>query len=111
MNIAVSVDLPQVAGQKPAIVAQLFASLLGHLPVASKDIGATHFDHANVALRHRSAFDRDLQFNVRQRKTDGPGATLTVVGVRGVHIGFGHAIAFQNPMPGAGLKRAVGFGQ
>jgi hypothetical protein len=43
-------------------------------------------------------------------KADGAGAPRAVVGVRGVHVGLGHAVAFQDGMAGAGLEGLVGLG-
>ena len=38
-------------------------------------------------------------------------ATLAIIGVRSIHIGFGHAVALQNTLPGTLLELDVCFGQ
>ena len=62
-------------------------------------------------MRHLRGSVTDAQIDARQGQADCAGAAVAVIGVGGVHVGFGHAIALQNPVPGAGRPVAVGFGQ
>ena len=111
LHIAVGIDLPQIAGDKPAIGPQFFAGFFGHLPVACKDIGAPHFYPAHSALCHFGPVRHDPQLHPRQREPHSARTALALIRVRGVHIGFRHPIAFQNALTGAVLKLAVGIGQ
>ena len=48
-EIAASILHAHITGLEPAVVRELFGRLLGHAPVTCKDIGALHFDIANLA--------------------------------------------------------------
>ncbi len=66
-----------------------------------------------LAGGHRPAALRldDAQVDARQRAADGAGATLAVIGVGGVHVGFGHAVALEDLLAGAPLERDMGVGE
>ena len=51
LNLAIPVDEGQITRDKEPVLAQFFAGLFGHVPVALKDVGSAHFEYANLALR------------------------------------------------------------
>ena len=55
VDIAVVVDLAEVAGDEVAVVAELGLRLFGHPPVALEDVRALDLDHADFAARERRA--------------------------------------------------------
>ena len=52
----------------------------------------------------------DARLDPRKRKAYGTGPALAIVGVRGAHGGFSHAVAFEDPVLGTSFERAVGLG-
>ena len=111
MHIAIIIDPAQITGDKPAIRAQVLGRLFGHLPIASKDVGAAHLDPAHSTLGDPLAIGHQAQIDAGQRQAHRARPPLSVIGVGGVHVGFGHPVAFQNAVAGAGLKRRMRFGQ
>ena len=113
MNIAVFIHQPEIAGDEKPILPQFGGSFLGHLPVAFKHIGPADFDLAHLPLRQHlsGAGIGDLQLDIRQRQPNRASLARTIVWVGSVHVGFGHAVALQNTMPGARFKLVMGFSQ
>ena len=78
--------------------------LLRHAPIALEHVRALHLDDADFAGRDRRA---GLAGRRCARSTPGsgkptvPGAPLAVVGVRGDHVGLGHAVALEDRVAGA----------
>ena len=110
-DIAVGVDHRHVAGDEPAVRAQLFRRFLGHLPIALEHVRPAHLQHADLTRRHLFAFVHHPRLDPRQGKADGAGAALAVIGVRGAHVGFGHAVAFEDAVACSRLPLFVGFYQ
>ena len=50
----------------------------------------------------------DFQRDIWQGEPDGTGAAISIVGFRGVHVGFSHAVPIEVSVPGARLKRDMG---
>ena len=82
-DIAVGVDLAQIAGDEKPVVAQFGGGFLGHLPIALEHVRPAHLDHADLALRQGRAGVGvgDLQLDPRQRKAHGARAAFAVIGV------------------------------
>ena len=96
-----------------AIAAQLFGSFLGHIPIALEDIRSAHFDLANIPLGQcvpRGAVS-DFQLNPRKRKSDCPRTARALIGIRGAHIRFCHAVALKDAMTAALFKQLMSFRQ
>ena len=93
--------------------AKFLRGLLRHVPIALEDVAAAHLDDADLALRDCLAGlgIGDAQLDARQRKTDGAGAALAVIGVRRIHVGLGHAVALEDLLAGAGLEFDMGLGE
>ena len=112
-DVTVSADLTDISGDEEPVFAQFLAGFLGHFPIAFEHVGAAHLDHAGFALRH--LFARigigDLHLHPWQREAHCARAALAVIGVRGVHIGLGHAVAFQDPVASARLELLMRFCQ
>ena len=53
----------------------------------------------------------DPQLHPRQGQAHGARPPVTLIGVRGVHRGFRHPVAFEDPVPRARLEGLVGFCQ
>src|SRR6056297_3225300 len=100
MHIAVCVDLSQVTGDEKSILAKLGGGFLGHLPVAFEYVWPTHFDLTDLTGWQGicGLGVGNLQLDPRQGKADRSRAAFTVIWVRGVHVGFCHAVAFENAM-------------
>ena len=113
MHIAALVDLAEIAGDEEAVRPELRRRLLGHAPVPLEDVGALDLDHADLALGHRRARIgiADAGQDAGQGHAHGASDPVALIGVRGVHVGFGHAVAFENRMAGACPPFPVGFGQ
>ncbi len=112
-DIAIRVDDAEITGDEEAVGAEFGFGLFRHAPIAFEDIGAAHFDHADLSLRQGAAGfgigDADL--DPRQRQTHRSGNTRAVIGIRRVHVGFGHAVAFEDGVAGARLPVAMGLAQ
>ena len=89
------------------------AGLLRHPPVALEDVRSAHFENADLAVGDRvpPLLVDHAQLDIRKREADRAGAPLAVVGVRGVHVRFGHAVAFENAMAGPLLEGDMRFGK
>src|SRR5690606_4801634 len=108
-DIAPGVDLADIAGDQVAVGPEFRPGLFRHAPVALEHIGAADLDHADLFHRELLAglgID-DAQRHPRQRETDRAGDTLAVIGVRGQHVGLGHAVALEDPEAGLALELAV----
>ncbi len=53
----------------------------------------------------------DAHGDAGQRMADRAGHPVAVIGVRGVHVGFGHAVAFEHGVTGARGPFAMGVGE
>ena len=79
-----------------------------------KDVRPAHLDHADLA---RAPAGRPLSGSVMRTSTPGsgsptePGNALAVIGVRGVHAGLGHAVAFEDRVAGALAEGAMRVGE
>ena len=113
MHIAALVDLAEIAGDEEAVGPELRRRLLGHAPVPLENVRALDLDHADLALRDRRARVgiADAGGHARQGHAHGARDPVAVIGVRGVHVGFGHAVAFENGVTGARPPFPMGFGQ
>ena len=80
-------------GNADEIFAQFFGGFFRHPPVSLKHIGASDFDHADLARGHGyTNLIRDTHLLPRQRITDGSGNSLTLQGIAGVNNGFTHTV-------------------
>ena len=113
LHVAVFVDAAQIPGDEKPVLPQFGGGLFRHVPVALKHVRPAHLDHANVAGGQGRAGVgiRDLQFHAGKRQADRTGAALTLVGVRCVHVGFRHPVAFEDAVPGTFLEPGMGFRQ
>ncbi len=110
-DIAVGVDPCHVTRDEPAVRLQFLGCLFWHLPIALKHIRAAHFQHADFAGWHLGPVFHHPRLHARQRKAHGACATLSLVGVRRAHIGFGHPVAFENTVTCPHLPLFVGIDQ
>ena len=113
MDIAARVDHAEIAGDEEAIGAELGPGLLRIAPIALKDIGTLDLDHPGLAQRNLGAAlrVRDAQIHPRQGKPHGARDALPVIGVGGIHIGLGHAVALEDRVARARRPGPVGLGQ
>ena len=101
-----------VAGDEEAVVAKLGRGLVGHAPIPPEHVRPADFEDAGFPPRNLVAVVvGDAGLDPRQRKSDGAGHALPVVGVGGDHPRFGHAVALENPVPGSLLEGAEGIGE
>jgi hypothetical protein len=94
--------------------AEFLLRLLRHLPVAGKTLGPftsmMPISPSGRTLPLSASTMRKL--HARQREADGARAPFAVIGVGGVHVGLGHAVALENAVAGALRSNSyVGFGQ
>ena len=76
--------------------------LFGHPEISGEDVGAADLDAARLAARKLAPFVvHDAQGNAGERHADGARAALAVVGVGRDHPRFGHAVPFEDGVPGA----------
>ena len=113
MQVAIIIELPQITADEKTVVAQFKRRFFGLAPVAKKYIWPTYFNHANLPGGQGNTGFRigDPDFDAGQRKPDATGTTLSDVGIRSIHIGFGHSITFENTVPGPLLEFDMGFGK
>ena len=113
LHIAVFVNQPQIAGDKEPVRAQFSGGFFGHLPIALENIRAAYLNNANLSLRQGlSGFGvANLELDTRQRRAHRAPASRSVIGVRRVHIGLRHPVAFQNAVTCAFFELLVGFRQ
>ena len=113
IDVAARVDVAEVARDEEAVLAELGLGLLGHPPIALEHVGAADLDHPDFALRQYGAGlgvgDADL--HARQRHADAARDPVAVIGVGGVHVGLGHAVALEDGVAGAGAELLVGLGR
>ena len=110
--IAVRVLHPQIASDEKPVCTQLLCCFLGHVPIALKHIRPAYLNNACLASRQFRAIGiTDAQLNIRQRQANGACPPRALIGVGGVHVGFRHAIAFQNPVAGPRLEGRMGISQ
>jgi hypothetical protein len=78
-----------------------------------KDVGALYLDHADLAVRQALPVSgsHTRKLHARQREADGARAAFAVIGVGGVHVGLGHAVALEDAVAGALFELYMGFGQ
>ena len=113
MDISIGINHAQIPSDEKPIAAQLFGSFLGHIPIALEDICSAHFDLANIPLGQcfaRGAVS-DFQLNPRKRKSDCTCTARALIGIRGAHIRFCHAVALQDAMTAALFKQLMRFRQ
>src|SRR6185437_16198389 len=113
VDIALAVDLAEIAGDEEAVVAEFRLGLLRHAPIALEHIRALDLDHADrVSGDHLAGFGiGDAHGNAGQRMADSAGDAFTVIRIGRVHVGFGHAVALEHGMTGTRKPFAVGFGE
>ena len=113
VNIALRVDLADIAGDEKPVRAKLGLGLLRHTPIAAEHVRTLDLDDADVSVRQDPPGLRvgDAQADARQRKADGAGNASAIVGIGCIHAGFGHTIAFENGMARLFLKFTMGFRQ
>ena len=113
VHITALIDLADIAGDEEAVGAEFGLGLFRHAPIAGKHIRPLHLDAAGLALRQFLAGFGigDAQFNARQREADRAGDAIAVIRVRRVHVGLGHAVAFENGVTGPLLEFDMRFGE
>ena len=112
-DVAARVDPSEIAGDEETVGAELGRGLVGHPPIALEDVRAADLDHAELAVGQWSAGlgigDADL--DPRQGKADRAGDAVAVIGVGGVHVGLGHAVALEDGVTGAVPEFPVRLGE
>jgi len=113
VHVVARIDHAEIAGDEEAVWTELGLGLLRHAPIALEHVRALHLDHADLALRHeRAGFGiGDTHADARQREADGAGDAVAVIGVRRDHVGFGHAVAFENGVADPRSPFAMRFGE
>src|SRR5206468_12434690 len=103
VHIALVVDLAEIAGDEKAVVAEFGLGLLRHPPITLEYVRALDLDHADGVARNLLAGlgIGDAHGHAGQGMADRAGHALAVIGVRGVHVGFGHAVTFEHGVAGA----------
>jgi hypothetical protein len=75
--------------------------------------GPPHLDHADLVLpsTRPPLGIGDAKVHARQGEAHGARDALAVVGVRGVHVGLGHAVALEDGVARSGLPLPVRVGE
>ena len=113
MDVALVVDLAEVAGDEEAVAAEFGLGLLRHPPVALEHVRALDLDHADGVPRELLAGlgIGDPHRDAGQREADGARHAIALIGVRRIHVGLGHAVALEHGMAGACRPFAMGVGE
>src|SRR6202042_3823 len=105
VDVAIVINIGQVAGDEIPVSAKLLLRLLRHPPIAGEDVRPFDLDDADLpSLNRRATLEvGDAYANLRKRKTDRARPAFAVVRVRCDHVGFGHAVPLKDreagPLP------------
>src|SRR6056297_318883 len=112
-EVAVCVERAEITGDEEAVLTELGRRLFRHFPVALEDVRAPDLDLPDVARRKGPAGGRVRHPDLYawQWRADRACPPFAVVGVRGVHAGLGHAVAFEDAVAGPGREFLVRIGQ
>ena len=83
VDVAVFVDLPQIASNEEPVASQLGRGFLGHLPIALEYVWSANFNLSHSILGQSSAsFGVSyLHLHPWKRKSDRARAPLTIIGI------------------------------
>ena len=112
VQIAGLVEAPDIAGDEIAVRPERGGGLVRRPPIAGEDVGAAHLDDAGFALRQDGPVRRgDAQRDAGQRLSGRSRDPRPGERVRGHHHGLGHAVAFQDLVPGLAPERRPDVGR
>src|SRR5712692_6165265 len=109
-DVIVFADLRQISGLEVAIFSKILRGLFRRAPISFEHIVAAHLQFADSSRRYRPpVLVRDARRHPGQWRSDRAGDAPAIERVRGVHPGFGHAVAFQDEMAGALMEFVEGL--
>src|SRR4029077_16735147 len=113
VNVAIVINVGQVAGCKIPVSAKLLLRFLRHPPIAGEDVRPLDLDHADFASLNRRATLEvgDAHADSWKRETDRTRPAFAVVRIGCDHVGFGHAVALENREASAGPPSSVSLGE
>src|SRR5699024_2324240 len=102
-----------IAADEEPRVTNFLLCFLRVAPVPVKYVGTAYFNGTDLAGRKfcTGLGFSDNNFDAGQWEAHTAGTALTAIGVGGVHPRFGHAVAFQDVVPGALGERGMIRGQ
>src|SRR5690606_37440576 len=105
-EVAVRIQLTDVAGAEPAVGGEFLARLFGHAPVTGEHVRSLDLHHAGRADgQRRIRVVGDAKLHAGQRYAYGTAAAFAGIRIGGDHARFGHAVAFQEDVTGPRAPR------
>src|SRR5262249_15116798 len=96
VEITALVELAEVPGNEIAVLPEILGGLVRHLPIAFGNIRSPDFDHADAPRRGPAGFRiGNANVHTRKHQAHASGYTVAGIGVRAVHVRFGHAVPFE----------------
>src|SRR6185437_9808135 len=88
MDIAIAVDLAEIARDEEAVVAEFGPGLFRHPPIALEHVGSLDLDHSDAVARDLLAGFGigDAHRHAGQLVADGAGHAVAIIRIRGVHV-------------------------